>query len=269
MKKNIVRRPVFLICLLLLPLLVLPSAARAAAPGAGIGVYHKPAVTITVLHASPGAKMTVTMFHQFKGGSFDVKPRKENRGWEVCFRIYRMDVFDLDAWYGNAYDFKDAVVTLRDRDRTVTVPVPYEQLKEASFNDFLILDAKKGTLTVGAPWTRTAALVLMQLALYLLVESIAFRLLGIREKKSWLFFLIYTAVTKGLCCFYRRDWLNADPRIYIFFGLTAIFLGVLDMGVYLLTVDESKDNLAKFSMISNIAAGLVVFAAMRLLPLPY
>ncbi|MBO4837913.1 MAG: hypothetical protein J5493_00895 [Lachnospiraceae bacterium] len=263
MHKKLVRLSVFLICLISL---ALPAAVHAVGPGQGIGVYHKPAVTIAVLHASPGAEMKITMFHQLKGGSFEVTPKREQRGWEVCFRLYRGDVFHLNAWYGNAYDFKDAYVTIQDRGRTVTIPVPYADLKESSYDDLLILDMNKETLTAGVPWTRTAALLLMHLGIYLLAEGAIFWIMGVRERASWRTFIIYTVISKGLWCWFIHDWLNVDPRSYVFFAVMAVLAIVLDLAVYLLTIDESKDLLSKFAALSNIAAALAIFGALELLP---
>nr|MBQ6242916.1 hypothetical protein [Lachnospiraceae bacterium] len=264
MSRKLVRFSALLICLITL---ALPLAAHAGGPGVGVGVYHKPAITIVVLHGSADVKMQVTMFHQRSGESFVVKPDKERRAWETCFRLYRYAVFDLDNWYGNSYDFKDAYVTLTDGDRTLTIAIPYTQLKEASFNDFLLLDADKGTLTVGVPWTRTAAMLLFYLGIYLLVEGAVFWLFGVRERASWRTFLIYTVISKGAWCWFIRDWLNVDPRSFVFFGVMAVFAIVLDLAVYLLTIDESKDKLSHFAAVSNIAAGLAIFGALQFLPI--
>ena len=197
----------------------------------------------------------------------NMDPDRQRRAWETCFRVYRYAVFDLDAWFGNSYDFKDAFITVQDRGRTFDVPIPHEQLKQASFNDYLLLDVKKETLTVGVPWTRTAALFLMHLAIYLLVEGVIFRLFGVRDPHSWFVFLLYTVISKGVWCWFIRDWLNVDPRSFVFFAVMAVFAIVLDMAVYLLTIDESKTVISHFSAVSNIAAALAVFLALEFLPI--
>ena len=264
MRKKPIRASVLLICLIML---LLPLGAQAAGGGAGVGVYHKPAITVIALHGSPDVKMQVTMFHRRSGDSFQVDPDRQRRAWETCFRVYRYAVFDLDAWFGNSYDFKDAFITVQDRGRTFDVPIPHEQLKQASFNDYLLLDVKKETLTVGVPWTRTAALFLMHLAIYLLVEGVIFRLFGVRDPHSWFVFLLYTVISKGVWCWFIRDWLNVDPRSFVFFAVMAVFAIVLDMAVYLLTIDESKTVISHFSAVSNIAAALAVFLALEFLPI--
>ncbi len=247
--------------LMVLLFLLLPIGVQAAG-----GAYHPPAITVVVLHSSPEAEMKVTMVRR-NGDHVLLNLEKERRGWENCFRLYRQGSITITAWYGNSYDFKDAVFTLTDKDQTYTIPVPYEKLKDNSFNDFLLLDLKTGEITVGVPATRTLGIFLMHLAIYLLVEGAVLWIFRIRERRSWIVFVVQTVLTKGFLCYFIRDWLNVDPRSLIFFIAISVFFIALDMAVYIMMMEETKETVGKIALFSNILGAIVMHRVIVLLPM--
>ncbi len=250
------------VLLIALTVLLLPLSAKA------FGVYRNPAITVDVLHASGNVDVQVTMQrHDHTGDSFNAKIHKDRRVWETLFRIYRDDIFDLDAWFGNSYDFEGAVLTARDGGRTWTIPIPYDQLKVQDYDDYLILDMNKGTLTVGVPVTRSILLAVMHLMIYLLVEGLILHLVGIRSRRSWKIFLLYTIPTKGIICFITRTWVNCDPRAYLAFAVASIFYLMFDLAFLTMLMDNSKDKIGKFAAAGNLLAALAVYWSFLHLPM--
>ena len=229
-------------------------------------VYHKPAITMILLNGTPEADMKVTMVHR-NGTAFITLPQKERRMWETYFRIYRAGVEGRTNWFGNRLDVKDAVIMLEDAGQTYTIPIPYEQLKEASYDDYLIIDLKAGTVRVGLPFSRTLAFFLLHLAIYMGVESLLFWLFKFRSPHDWKFFLIYTLLTKSFVCFLIRDCLNTDVRFYLAFAVLTLFYVVGDIGVLLLKLEDDHDKVSKFSAVANVICGFLIFEAMTRLPM--
>ena len=262
MNKKMHRISVVLIGLIML---ILPLGVQA------FGVYHNPAITVAVLHASGDVEVKVTMVDHSDGRLINTIVKKDRRVWETLFRLTRDDGFLFnpakDLWFGNSYDFEGATLTAKDGDREFTVPIPYEQLKVRDYDDYLILDMNKGTLTVGVPWTRSAAIILMHLAIYLLVEAVILHLVGIRSHRSWRIFFLYTIPTKAIICYISRTWVNCDPRAYIAFAVASIFYLMFDLAFLTLLMDDSKNKVGKFAGAANVVSALVVFWSFTHLPM--
>ena len=259
--KKLQRISVLLICLITL---ALPVCVQA------FGFFHDPAATVAVLHASGDVEVNVTMISHSDGRSLHPKLRKDRRVWETLFRLYREDDYYMDGkiyWFGNSYDFENATLTARDGDREFTVPIPYSELKKDDYDDYLILDMKAGTLSAGVPWTRSAAIMLLHLAIYLAIEAVILRLVGIRSRRSWIVFLLYTIPTKAIICFISRTWVNCDPRAYIVFAVASIFYLMFDLAFLTLLMDSTKDKVGKFAASANVAAALIIFWSFKNLPM--
>ena len=243
--------------------------AQASAQGlAGYNrVYHHPALTIVVLHASGDADMQISMV-PLREAPYTTLPQKETRLWETYFRLFRHRVEGQKSWFGNRIDFKDAVIQISDRGKNYSFPVPYEQMKEESRqNDFMIIDLEKESITVGKPFSRTAAFFLFHLFLYIVTGSLLLYYYGVRELRSWSIYLIYTILTKIIVCYLTISWLDVDPKLYIVYAAGALLYVVLDIAFYLLKMDwEDKDTVSKFSALSNVLSALLLFAALHWLP---
>ena len=258
------RHRLFLILLCLLTM-ALPLSAGATTFGYS-RVYQYPAITFIVLGASPEVDMRVTMFYS-NGESFKTIPEKEHRLWENYFRIYRQGVEGMKAWYGNQKDFTNAIIHITDRGQTRDIPLPYEQLHTDSTPEYIFINVKSGTVSVGMPTARRWAFFFMHLAIYLLVESLLFWRIGFRDKRSWRFFLIYTAITKALVCIFIRKWLNVDQRFYLVFAVLTLFLIMLDIAIFLFQLDEDRNKIGKFAGLANALAGFLVYLSMIKLPM--
>ena len=256
MRKKLPLFSVVLLCCLLFPL-------NAQAYGY---TYHPPAITVILLQSSAGAEMEVTLVPRV-GEPISAKLEKERRAWENCYRLYRYAVVDKDAWYGNTVDFKDAVITVTDNGESYSFPVPYEQLKQYDFNDYLLIDLKAGTIRAGLPASRRWAITFMHLALYLLVEGIVLYLFQIRSRRNWTVFFVSTVLTKGIVCFAMNYCINVDPRINVVFAFATCFLIAIDMSIYLIFMEEEKNKIGKYAVTANIIAAQIIFEAAKYLPM--
>ena len=258
------RHRLFLILLCLLTM-ALPLGAQATTFGYS-RVYHYPAITFIVLGASSKVDMRVSMVLN-NGEEFRTIPEKETRLWESYFRIYRQGVEGKSSWFGNQKDFTDAVVHIADKERSYDIPLPYEDFHTDSTPEYIIVNMKDGSLSLGIPTARRWAFFFIHLAIYLLVESFVFWRMGFKGKRTWRFFLIYTAIVKGLVCIFIRKWLNVDVRFYIAFAALTLFLMMVDVAVFLFALDEDRNKLGKFSGLANALAGFLVYEAMLRLPM--
>ena len=250
--------------LLCLAVTALPGVAKATTFGYN-RVYQKPALTIILLHASPDVELKLTMI-PFSKIPFNHLPEKNTRLWETYFRVYRPAVQGMQVWKNNMHDFEGAVITVSDRGQLHSIPVPYEQFKDTATDDYLIIDLKDDSVLVGLPFARRLFYFGLHLAIYLLIGSLIFLMIKVRNKRSWRVFLLYTIISKGLVCYYFRDWLNTAPTNSIFFAAVAVFSIALDMAALLMFTEEDKDKIGKYSAAFNIFANLAVYFALTKLP---
>ncbi|MBQ4425339.1 MAG: hypothetical protein II882_06355 [Lachnospiraceae bacterium] len=262
-KERTAGRMLRFLCLLLLCFMMMPLTARALNYGRA---YHPPAITVIMPHYGDETEVRVTMYHS-SGESFTMKLEKERRVWEDCFRLFRYAVYEKDNWYGNTVDFKDAVLLIQEGEKTYTFPIPYQELKANDFDDYLVIDLKEETLRVGIPLGRTLALFFMHLAVYLVVEAIVFFLFKIRSKRSWLLFLAYTAVTKGIMCFVIRGWLNVNPRVNIIFGAVTCMYVAVDLAFFLVMLEEPRNYVSKAAVFGNLLAAQAMYEVIKYLPM--
>lgn len=262
MKHTLRHRILILFALLLL---TLPLSAQATTFGYS-RVYHQPAITFIVLGASSQVEMRVTM-ELSDGTQFRTIPEKEHRLWENYFRIYRQGVQGKSSWFGNQKDFTGAIMHIADGEKSYDIPLPYEEFHTDSTPEYIFVHMKDGSLSLGMPVVRRWAFFFMHLAIYLLVESFIFWRMGFKGKRHWCFFLIYTAVSKGLVCIFIRKWLNVDTRFYILFAALTLFLMMADVAVFLFALDEDRNKIGKFAGLANALAGFLVYEAMLRLPM--
>ena len=254
----------FSVALLFMMVATLPFGAQATTFGYN-RVYQKPALTIILLNASPDVELKLTMI-PFSKIPFIHLPEKNHRLWETYFRVYRPAVQGMQIWKNNAYDFEGATISVTDRGKTHVIPVPYEQLSEKATDDYIIVDLKDDSVLAGLPFARRLAYYSLHLAVYMIIAGLLFWLLKGRSRRSWRALLLYTFISKGLVCYYFRDWLNTAPTNALLFAAVAIFSIAFDMGALLLLTEEDKDRIGKFSTFFNLAGNLAVYFLMTKLP---
>ena len=133
--------------------------------------------------------------------------------------------------------------------------------------DYIFINMKTGSISVGMPAARRWVFFFLHLLIYLVVESLILWHMGVRSRQSWRFFLIYTTITKGLVCIFIRKWLDVDQRFFLLFAVLTLFLMMMDIAVFLFQLDEDRNKIGKFSGLANALAGFLVYMAMTKLPM--
>lgn len=242
---------------LLAALLILTVPALAA------GIYHAPVLTVIAPLAPGDMKVTVTIFK--KDATIPVVLEAERKGWEMQYMLRREAVYGVTTWYGNAYDFKDAEMTVEHGGETKVVPIPAELLSERGSEDYFTLNWRTGQLTALSKW-RAPALMVMWAAIAMAAEGLVFYLYGYRNKRSWIVFLLLNLVTQS-AHHSLVSGINVDVnrlKVYILF-IPLLFL--VEMIVYVMFVDErSRDRTITFAALGNLASQAVVALLMGVLP---
>lgn len=114
---------------------------------------------------------------------------KERRAWETVYRLYyhdlpvergRMPVMELEFDSGEALHRS---------------PLHEEAL--GGYSTVLTYDFVNRDLSLGESPGRTPLLIMLRVSLTLIIEGVIFFLLGYRQKRSWIIFLLVNLVTQG------------------------------------------------------------------------
>lgn len=231
-----------------------------------VGPYQPPTLTLVVYGAPKDTEMRVILQHE--GEEVNVPLEYERRGWESYYRLYRAAAWQINAWYGNAHDFKDATLVLISGGGEKRVPIPDGLLSDRGFNETLTLRYATGALRYGLPVWRAPLLVGMRVLAALLIEGIIFRLCGYTEKKSWLLFLLINVVIHGALNIFCSGWLNVNPAMYWIYFLLIFVSFLLEITAFLLLVDErERDITISYLVKANLASHAVNFLMISALPL--
>ena len=246
--------------LLVLAVLAVPETGYALRD-----VIQPPMITVVAYGAPRDLQMTV-MIHK-EDRVVPAGMEKERRGWESVFRIYRENVFDIKAWYGNDYDLGDAVIVASSGGVERELTLPREGLSN-SRNDFFTLNWKTGVITTGLPRWRAAALAAMRILAGLLIELAVFFLYGFREKKTWVVLILVNLVTLGIWAWIVSGWLNALRQNLVWLILAAIMSFLGELAVILMLVDERDRNRTVSCLtVANGASLLAEILALSFLPM--
>lgn len=249
---------------------LLLSAVLALTVPAAAAVYHAPVLTVVTPFAPRDLKVTVVIKKSDKKGErvIPVVLEAERKAWEGQYRLYREAVYGVTAWYGNAYDLKDAELILEHGGESKTVPIPAELLSERGSEDYMTLNWRTGQLSAVSKW-RAPLLLLMWTAVAMAVEAVVYWLYGYRNKRSWLVFFLINIVTQtahhmiigGL-----NTYLDANRmKVYILF-IPLLFL--VEMIAFVMFVDErSRDRTIGFAAVGNIASQAMIGALITVLPM--
>ena len=239
---------------------VLPAGAWA------VGPYQPPTLTVVVLGAPKGTEMSVTLRRDEE--QFHSPLECERRLWENCYRLYRAGVWQIKDWYGNAYDFRDAELVLKNSEGEKRVPIPEGLLQPRGFNEVLTLHYRTGELCYGLPAWRAPLLIGIRLAAVLLIEGLFFYLKGFRDRKSWLLFTLINVLIHGGLNIYCSGWINVNPDMYAVFFIVVFISFLVEIAGFLLLVDEyGSDRLIGFLVPANLCSYAATLLMMNVLPL--
>lgn len=203
---------VFMVLILvLITLLPAPAYANSAEP---------PAVIILINNPPEDLSISIVSDH----GQTEAKVQRV--AWEGYYSFYSRDM--------KAYDQFTFKITTKGESFECTIDKPLERYKNV-----YTLNLAKREITSGKYPFRSLLLVSIRLFITLLIEGMVFWLLGYREKRSWLIFLVINLVTQGTL----NIWLNSEASLmssYLIFALIfiEIFVFIAEMIAFPLFIKE-------------------------------
>jgi hypothetical protein len=134
-----------------------------------------------------------------------------------------------------------------------------------SYSSVYTLNFSTQEITPGEYPLRSVLLVSIRVLLTLLLEGIIFWLLGFRQKRSWLIFLVINLITQGAL----NIWLNSGSSPlpgYLLFGLIIgeFFVFATEMIAFPLLIKEQKKSqvllYAVFANLVSLIAGVFIIS---------
>ncbi len=177
---------------------------------------------------------------------------REDRAWETYFRVYF--VKGLIKWRRGLPKGAELVVKNGEESFTMTFP---EGL-HTSENTVLCLDLETRKLEEGVPPFRSALLVALRVGATLLLQVLAFFLLGYRERRSWLIFLSAVAASQAVLAglvMVGASTLTSDYVLWALVGLclAEVFLTVVQTVLFSMKLWEHRERRAVVSaVLSNV-----------------
>lgn len=243
--------------------LLLTMAMVFTVPAFAAGVYHAPVITVVAPFAPGDLEVSVRIVK--KDAVIPVVLESQRRGWEMQYMLRREAVYGITTWYGNAYDFQDAVMIAESGGETKTIPIPAELLSERGGEDYFTLNWRTGRLTALSKW-RAPALLLMWSLIAMAAEGLVFYLYGYRSKRSWIVFFLLNLVTQS-AHHMLVSGINVSAnriKVYVLF-IPVLFL--VEMLAYVMLVDErSRDRTVSFAVVGNLASQAATALLMGVLP---
>lgn len=254
-------------CLFGAILIVLCLATPVSAENAmGTGGYHPPMVTIITMNG-PGDLQLTMRLHLRDGRVIPVEMEKKTRGWEQQYRLYREMIYAEKNWFGNAYDLLDAELVLISDGKERVVPLEQKLTDQMTMDDVLMLNAKKGSLSFGAPVWRVPLLALMRVLIAVGLELLIFRLRGFTLLHTHVVVAIICAVCYGLLSVFTASWLNYDSRsegIFCIFLLIILAAQLLAGTIFI--EEDTRDRTASTLIMADAAAAVATILALTFLP---
>lgn len=246
--------------------LLLLAAFPATAYASGASTYHPPAITVVSYNAPEDLEIQVEMVKN--GERFPVSTVREQRAWELSFRLYREGIFRSNTFWGNEKDFAGSVLLCQSGGEERRVPIPQEYLTPGGNKDVMTLDCESWTLRPGLPFWRGPASMAERMLLILAVKALLFLLMDYKQLGSWLSFLGVNLATQFFLnySFYNMMWVD-DLNLYsaIFIGLLVVLLAEILLLV-LLVQENNKNRTAVYATAANLLGVGAFLAALSWLP---
>lgn len=191
-------------------------------------------------------------------GSQPQKAMHKRKTWESQFFIYR-------GMSSGPEEMKSAQLVFKRGDEVLD-QIDYPESEISRYNTVWLYDFDSKELTRSDTLTRQILLVGSRILITLLIEGIIFFLLGYREKKSWLAFLLVNLVTQG----FLNYNLMGSTTGYVFLGfiLMELLIFVIEGAVLpKLITEQSKRKTLGFVIIANMASLFFGGFAINNLPL--
>lgn len=233
----------------------------------GSSTYHAPALTVVAPFAPADLKMTVTIFKNTYADHrvIPVKMEARRKGWEMQYFLRREMVYGVRTWYGNAYDLKDATLTLEYNGESRTFPISDEFLSERSADDRIRINWRTGRMSALSP-LRTPLLLLMWSAIAIAVEAVVLWFYGYRDKQSWKALIIVNLITQSAHHLLITGT-DVDADLIRMYGISMPLLFLVEMIAFLFSIEEHDHNrTVSFAVTANVASQAVMIPLMSVLP---
>lgn len=229
--------------LLFLTLLPIPAAANSAEP---------PCFTILVLDPPQELDLSVQLSD---GGCERILLQGHRKGWEGYYRFYYSYGFPRE-WEGPS---PDLTLLVSREEGSFQLPLSRDLLAQR-YNNILTLDLDQQTLTSGEPAWRGPLLVGLRVTLTLLIEGAVLYLMGYRQRKSWLIFLLVNLITQGglNLMLNRADLLSSGAYWVLGYGLMELIIFLAEAVAYALLLREKGTGRAVAAAFTANAASLVL-----------
>ncbi len=192
---------------------------------------------------------------------------REDRAWETYFRVYF--VKGLIKWRRGLPKGTELVVKNGEESFTMTFPDGLH----TSENTVLRLNLETKKLEEGVPPFRSALLVALRVGATLLLQVLAFFLLGYRERRSWLIFLAAAVVSQAVLAGFimvGASTLTSDYVLWALVGLclAEVFITVVQTILFSVKLWERRERRAVISaVVCNVITLAVGAVDVLLLPM--
>lgn len=224
---------VFITMIIMIGFFLFPTQAQANAA-------EPPMITIIIENNNLNAKAKMI------SGDLTLTGRIEEVKTETYIRFYQSDL-PMDE------RFNDRVVFIIETNEN-TYEIEHV-IATRQYNQVYTLNQKTSELNEGKSLSRNLTLIGMRLGLTLLIEALVFFLLGYRERRTWIVFLVVNLITQG--------WLNIDisfnwnPNSYVLFSFIIVEILILgaELFMFLFAVKEGKKSkLALTVFLANLSS---------------
>jgi hypothetical protein len=235
--------------LALLLVLAVPVSAEAASRG----VYYRPSLTFVTRNAPEDMMMYMELKHQ--GETYTVFLYREDRLWESYFRFYHQTATDIPVWYGSRAEFRDAVLVVETGGVETRVPLPEEDQKKLTMDDFFMLDLSDMSLQFGLPTARGVLLFLARIVITVTAAMLILLLFRYRWLKSWMTVLIVNLVCQSALSLMLMNKINFNPNLIGVQFLAMIGVLIVQIPLFWLTMNENGSEASvRYAFWSNLAA---------------
>lgn len=169
-------------------LLPLPASANSAEP---------PRLSVIVMN--PPEDLELSLVFTKPGAEEPVEAEASRLAWEGYY-LFRPASFPSFWEWDNSPEDMTVTLVAKTCGEVISIPLDSSTLAQDTgsyYNNLCVLDLAAQTLTPGAPWWRQPLLVFLRVGLTLLLEGLVFLLLGYRQKRSWVVFLVVNLITQG------------------------------------------------------------------------
>jgi len=185
---------------------------------------------------------------------------KESRGWESYYKCeyYEFREMALD----DPAEVTRGELRIQSEYEGIdfTLPAPKDLMR--TYNNIFTLDLGSQTLKNTNTIGRAALLVAMRLSITLIVEGAILWLVGFREKRTWLVFLIVNLITQSLLIIPLTGYI--PPNVYwmfVYYGGEALIFAVEAL-VYAIAMKEERVIRRVMTAVIANAASMIIGAWM-------